>query len=111
MSFPSPSKKYVTFDFEHPQAVGVCDYSGFFFNHKDLHKQMEWRGNSLVWNGFLVGKPYLDIPNEQMRNPLIYPDPVPIKDPRPPQGPWAQTPGVFNPNAQQQLENTNFMQP
>ena len=47
------------------EAVGICDYSGFFFSKSDLIKQMEWRGNDLTWTGFLVGRPFVDEPNEQ----------------------------------------------
>jgi hypothetical protein len=43
---------------------------------------MEWRGNAMVWTGFLVGRPYLDKPNEQLRPPLLPPDPVPVDHPR-----------------------------
>ncbi len=85
MSWASKWKgKYVTIDPDHPNALGDCDDSGFTFNHKDLCKQMEWRGNSLVWTGFLVGKPYLDEPNEQNRPPKGGTDPKPIINPRPP---------------------------
>lgn len=74
--------KYVTIDKDNPDALGICDDSGFVFNHKDLVKQMEWRGNNLVWTGFLVGRPYLDVPNEQNRPPLTKDDPRPVKNPR-----------------------------
>lgn len=78
-----PKGKYVRVDAENPEAVGLCDYSGLLFNRSDLLKQMEWRGNSLQWTGFYVGRPYVDVPNEQNRPPILPPDPVPIKDPRP----------------------------
>ncbi len=74
---------YVTIDEDHPEAVGVCDYSGFVFNHKDLVKQMDWYGDNFLWTGFLVGKPFVDVPNEQNRPPLTKDDPRPIKNPRP----------------------------
>jgi len=74
--------KYVTIDPNNPSALGVCDESGFTFNHKDLVKQMEWRGNALIWTGFMVGKPYLDVPNEQTRPPLVKDDPRPVTNPR-----------------------------
>lgn len=64
------------------EAVGVCDYSGFWFSVSDLHKQMVWRGNRLVWNGFMVGTPFLDIPNEQSRPPLVSNDPQAVINPR-----------------------------
>jgi len=74
--------KHVIINPEKPSALGVCDDSGFDFNHKDLVKQMEWRGNNLVWTGLMVGKPYLDIPQEQNRPPLVKADPKPVKDAR-----------------------------
>lgn len=79
-----PKGKHVTIDFEHPEALGICDRSGFVFMRKDLARQMEWRGNDLVWTGFYVGIPYLDVPNEQGRPPILPSDPIPVKDPRPP---------------------------
>jgi hypothetical protein len=82
MSF-RPKGKHVSIDVNFPEAVAICDYSGFVFNHKDLVKQMEWRGNALIWTGYMVGRPYLDTPNEQLRPPILPPDPVPILLPRP----------------------------
>ncbi len=78
-----PKGKYVRINPSNPEALGVCDYSGFYFNRKDLVKQMEWRGNALVWTGFLVGRPFADKPNEQNRPPILPPDPVPVQMPRP----------------------------
>lgn len=79
----SPKGKYVgNIDPDSPQALGICDYTGFVFPKKDLIKQMEWRGNALVWTGFLVGKPFLDKPNDQLRPPVLPPDPVPVELPR-----------------------------
>lgn len=74
--------KYVNVDEKHPQGVGVCDDSDFVFNHKDLCKQMDWRGNQLVWTGLMIGRPYLDVPNEQNRPPIVKIDPKPFKNPR-----------------------------
>lgn len=76
--------KYVKISTKNPNALGVCDESGFVFNHKDLHKQMEWRGDALVWTGLLKGKPYLDVPCEQNRPPKVGRDPIPVANPRPP---------------------------
>ncbi len=77
--------RHVTIDPQHPEALGLCDDSGFVFNHKDLVKQMEWRGNRLQWTNRLVGRPFLDQPQEQFRSPVIKADPFPVKDPRLPQ--------------------------
>lgn len=80
-----PKGKHVRIDTESPDALGICDYTGFVFNRKDLVRQMEWRGNSLQWTGFLVGRPYADKPNPQLIPPILPPDPVPIVYPRPQQ--------------------------
>lgn len=76
--------KYVSVNLEDIDAVGMCDISGFMFNRKDMHKQMEWRGDSLAWNGLIVGAPFLDEPNGALRPPPIDTDPKPVKNPRPP---------------------------
>jgi hypothetical protein len=75
--------KHVTIDTDNPEALGICDYTGFVFMRKDMVRQMEWRGNDLVWTGFYVGKPYADKPNEQNKTPILPPDPRPVIDPRP----------------------------
>jgi len=77
-----PKGKHVFVDQDSPQALGICDKTGFVFKRIDLIRQMEWRGNALTWTGFMVGKPYVDIPNEQLRPPILPPDPVPVKWPR-----------------------------
>jgi hypothetical protein len=76
--------KYVNIDPKNPEALGICQISGFVFNHKDLVKQMRWCGNSKIWTKLLVGKPFQDIPNEQNRPPITKKDPYPIENPRPP---------------------------
>jgi len=80
-----PKGKHVQIDSKDPESLGRCDYTGSIFNRSDLVKQMEWRGNALVWTGFYVGRPFADVPNEQLRPPMLPPDPVPIINPRPKQ--------------------------
>jgi hypothetical protein len=92
----SPKGKHVTIDVRNPDAVGICDKTGFIHNRRDLWKQYEWRGNALVWTGFWVGKSYLDEPNEQLRTPILPPDPVPIQYPRPPKGDIPYVPQNLN---------------
>jgi hypothetical protein len=94
--------KYVNIDPTNPSSLGICDDSGFTFNHKDLVKQMEWRGNNLVWTGLMVGKPYLDMPNEQNRPPLVKDDPRPVKNPRLPES-------YTDPEANQVLPNNQLV--
>jgi hypothetical protein len=77
-----PKGKHITIDVDNPQALGVCDYTGFVHLRKDLVKQMEYRGNRLVWTGFLVGKDYVDVPNPQLKPPMLRPDPIPVRIPR-----------------------------
>lgn len=78
-----PKGKHVHIDPDAPEALGICDYTGFVHMRKDLIRQMEWRGNRLLWTGYYVGKSYLDKPNPQLMSPVLPPDPVPVKDPRP----------------------------
>lgn len=72
-------------DQRHPDAWGVCDLCGFVRNHRDLAKNMTWRGNQLIWDGFLVCYDTCqDTPYQFDRPVVLPPDPVPIKNPRPP---------------------------
>lgn len=77
-----PKGTHVRINPARPEALGICDRTGFVFMKKDLIKQFEWRGNALTWTGLLVGRPYLDKPNEQNRPPILPPDPVPVTNPR-----------------------------
>jgi hypothetical protein len=67
-----------------PEAQAVCDRCGFIYAHPELRWQYEWRGNALTNLRRLVCGPCLDVPQEQLRPRYLPPDPVPIKDPRPP---------------------------
>jgi hypothetical protein len=86
MSWLPKGKHVCAIDVDHPNALGICDSTGFVFFRKDMVRQMEWRGDRLAWTGFYVGRPYLDKPNAQLKPPHLKPDPVPVKDPRLPQG-------------------------
>lgn len=86
MSYRPKGKNVDSIDPYNSEALGICDLTGFIHKRKDLLRQMQWRGNRLVWTGFLVGRNYLDKPNEQLRPPPLKPDPVPVKMPRLPQG-------------------------
>lgn len=77
-----PHGKHVSIDPDNPEALGICDYTGFVHMRKDLVQQMDWRGNALVWTGLYVGRDYADKPNEQLRPPILPPDPVPVLFPR-----------------------------
>jgi hypothetical protein len=79
----SPKGKYVTVDPDNPRGVAICDHSRFVVNADDLVPQMEWYGDSLKWTGMLVAKRFLDEPNPQLRPPILAPDPIPMRNPRP----------------------------
>lgn len=73
-------------DVNDPRAVAACDGCGFLVNHKDLKKDMQYRGGSTpVWTGFLVCTKCLDVPNQapQFKRITLPPDPVPVENPRP----------------------------
>lgn len=100
--------KYFQTSFSKPASYGVCDRTGFIFNSKDLVKQMVWAGNSKVWTGWMVGKPFIDIPSQAQRPPLILGDPKPVENPRIPHD-FEPTPLL--PDYKQliiQLTNTRF---
>ena len=111
---PNPMGKYVHLDFDHPDSVAICDVSGLVCNYSDLVKQMEWRGNRLIWTGFMVNKVFADKPDPQQIPLTLPPDPVPLYNTRPPQ-PSSQ--GVNGPNVLPlnvrifQLENVYFQSP
>lgn len=48
--------------------VSYSDIGGEYFNTTDMVKQMEYRGNKLVWTGLMVGKFYEDQPNPQLKS-------------------------------------------
>ena len=66
-----------------PDAFAVSDRDGAWRNHSDMVWQYQWQGTELVNQRLLVGRDEYDQPNEQLRNPQLPPDPVPIDNPRP----------------------------
>jgi hypothetical protein len=103
--------KYATIDAYNPKGLGVCDKSQFVFNNQDLVKQMEWRGNSLQWTGFMVGKPFLDKPNPQLRNYPLPPDPVPLNNIRFDSNTVPLVPALPENQRLEELEKNNFFVP
>lgn len=75
--------KYTHMRKSDPRAIARCDYSGLMVAHSSLQRQMEYRGNGLVWTGYLVCSKFLDVPNPQNLVPRIKLDPVPIVTARP----------------------------
>ena len=52
--------KYMRVDPDNPEGMGICDKSGFPFPRSELVKQMAWRGDRIVWTGFLVARRFAD---------------------------------------------------
>ena len=75
--------KYTQMMKSSPLAIGRCDYSGLMVQHAKMIRQMEYRGNGLVWTGYLVNPKFADKPNPQNLVPYIKLDPVPISNARP----------------------------
>lgn len=65
-----------------PDAWARDDITGLPVMHGDLVKQMEYRGNNLVWTGFMVHYKDMDEPNAALVPPKLKPDPVPVENPR-----------------------------
>lgn len=71
-------------DQSNPQALGVCDFCGFVFNHNRLGWQMDWRGASIRNLGFLTCETCTDEYQQNgQRTIILPPDPVPIRNARP----------------------------
>ena len=64
--------------------VSVSDRNGFVYNCADLVRQKEYRGDSLVWTGLMVGGDELDEPQEQLRPFKAAKEGILPKDYRPP---------------------------
>ena len=77
--------QHVTIDQENPISVAICDGCGFSWLRTKLQWQYQWYGNTLSKTGFLHCPLCLDVPNEQLKNPSLSADPVPVKNPRPDQ--------------------------
>lgn len=70
-------------DPDDPRAYGQCDRC-LYGTHRDaLLKQFEYRGDALMWTGFLVCERCIDVPQQQNRTRRQQPDPPPVLDPRP----------------------------
>ena len=61
-----------------PQAFGVCDRCGTWYNHNSLSWQFDWRGASLQNLRILVCDRCKDVPDEQLRAIVLPADPMPI---------------------------------
>lgn len=66
-----------------PQAFGVCDRCGNWYNLVDLGWQYDYRGPLLQNLRIRVCDRCMDIPQNQLRPVITSPDPLPVVDPRP----------------------------
>lgn len=74
--------KYGAVDPANPEAAARCDRGGEIRKHHELKKEMVWRGDRLVWNGFLCCAQHIDQPQPQDRAKKLRADPVPVQMPR-----------------------------
>lgn len=65
-----------------PQAFGVCDRCGMWYNHVNLNWQFDWAGASLINKRILVCRDCTDEPQNQLRAIVIPADPLPVMNPR-----------------------------
>lgn len=65
-----------------PRAFGVCDDCGFLFNLETLRWQLQYNATGLYNTRFLVCDRCYDIPQPQLLNPILSPDPVPVQNAR-----------------------------
>lgn len=67
-----------------PRAYGICDRCGFQYNLYQLQYQYQYNGTTLYNTRYRVCPTCMDIPQPQLLNPILPPDPLPVNDPRPP---------------------------
>ena len=65
-----------------PQAFGVCDRCGIWYNHYQLKWQYDWGGASLINKRILVCDTCYDTPQNQLRAIVLPADPMPVVNPR-----------------------------
>lgn len=76
--------KYLSVSRSAPEAAAICDRCNRLTNHYKLTEQQVYQGGALTGTNLLVCGKCLDTPNPQGRRLDVSPDPLPIKNPRPP---------------------------
>lgn len=66
-----------------PSAFARCDRCGFWYNHKSLKFQFDYRGPRLTNLRFLVCEKCYDKPQAQLKPILLTQDPMPVINARP----------------------------
>jgi hypothetical protein len=82
MGYASRSGRAVT-NPENPEAFGVCDRCGIWYNLFKLRYQYQWQGTQLVNLRYRVCRTCMDLPQPQLKARMAPPDPIPKLDPRP----------------------------
>lgn len=68
----------------HPEATGLCDRCGCLYDLKELQFEMQWMGPRLARTGYRICPRCFDKPFIFFKPILLGPDPLPVKEPRPP---------------------------
>lgn len=68
-------------------SFAICDVCGKLWNHSQLQFQYDWAGTELINLGYMACPDDYDKPFTPRKVIILPPDPLPIKDPRPPA--WA----------------------
>jgi hypothetical protein len=82
MSWYSP--KYGSLNPNAPKPWGVCARCGFWVDLDAMQFQTIYGGAHLIRTNILVCPECFDEPNEQTRSYVIPPDPLPVRNARPP---------------------------
>lgn len=70
-------------DANNPSAFARCDRCGFWYNHKKLRFQFDYRGPRLANLRILVCNPCYDKPQAQLKPIVLTADPIPVINARP----------------------------
>lgn len=68
---------------KNPQAIGVCQRSGFWYQRAVLRPQYEWAGVKLQNLELYVSPEHYDTPQHQLKTIVIPADPLPVYRPFP----------------------------
>jgi len=90
-----------------PRAFGICDRCGFQWNLYQLQYQYQYNGTTLYNTRYRVCPTCMDVPQPQLLNPILPPDPLPVNDPRPPAYSVNEA-GTFQILGAQILSNSEF---
>ena len=70
-------------DTTRPESFAVCDRCGRLWNLDELYWQLQYGATGLYNTRMLVCAPCRDVPQPQILNPILPPDPVPVMNARP----------------------------